>query len=97
MLILNKYKDILEDLVESLDIKYPAILKQIDLSSNDILCSKNNPSNFEMENDFLDRLQGQQQCRITPPILCSKNGDKKVREGKGRGTMENIKEVERRR
>ncbi len=56
----NKYKDILEDLVDSSDIKHPAIPRQINLPSNDIPSSKDNPSNPKMVNVFLDRSQRQQ-------------------------------------
>ncbi len=56
----NKYKDILEDLVDSLDVEHPAIPRQIDLPSNNIPGSKNNPSNPKMDDDFSDRSQGQQ-------------------------------------
>ncbi len=63
----NKYKDTLEDLVDSLDVEHPAILRQIDLPSDDIPGSKNDPSNPEIDDDLLDRSQGQQQYRITPP------------------------------
>lgn len=38
----NTYKNTLKDLVDSSDIKYLPILRQIDLSSNNILNSKNN-------------------------------------------------------
>ncbi len=62
----NKYKNILEDLVDSLDVEHPAISRQINLSSNDIPSSKDDPSDFQIDDDFLDRLQGQQQYRITP-------------------------------
>ncbi len=79
----NKYKDILEDLVDSSDIEHPAIPRQIDLPSDDISDSKDNPSNLKIDDDLLDRSQGQQQCQITPfPILGLKNGDEKVREEK---------------
>ncbi len=64
MSIPNKYKDTLKDLVDSSDIKHPAIPRQMDLVSDIIPGSKENPSNPEMNNDFLDRLQEQQQRRI---------------------------------
>lgn len=53
--ILNKYKNILENLVDSLDIKYPAIPKQINLPSNDIPGSKDDSSDFKIDNDFSDK------------------------------------------
>ena len=56
LLIPNKYKDIIEDLVDSSNVKYSAILRQIDLPSNDIANFKNNPNNPKMDNDLLDRL-----------------------------------------
>ena len=56
----NKYKDTHEDFVDNLDIKHPAIPKQIDLSNNDIPDSKDNPSNHKIDDDFSDRSQGQQ-------------------------------------
>ena len=55
----NNYKNILEDLVNSLDVEYLAISKQIDLSSNNIPNSKNNLSDPKMNNDLLDRSQEQ--------------------------------------
>ena len=66
MSISNKYKDILEDIIDSLDIKHPTILKKIDLLSNNIPNSKDNSSDPKMNDDFSDRLQEQQQCKITP-------------------------------
>ena len=54
--ILNKYKDTFEDLVNSLDIEHLAIPKQINLPSNNIPNSKDDPSNPKMGNDLLDRL-----------------------------------------
>ncbi len=63
----NKYKDTLEDLIDSSDVEHLAIPKQIDLLSNNISDSKDDPSNPKKDNDFLDRLERQQQCRITLP------------------------------
>ncbi len=57
--ILNKYKDTLEDLVNSLDIKRPAIPKQIDLLTDDISGSKNGPSDSKMDDNLSDRSQRQ--------------------------------------
>ncbi len=54
----NKYKDTLEDFVDSSDIKHLAIPKQIYLPSDDIPGSKDDPSNLEMDDDLLDRSQG---------------------------------------
>ncbi len=45
----NKYKDTLENLLESLDVEHPAIPMQIDLPSNDIPSSKDDPSNPELD------------------------------------------------
>lgn len=56
MLIFNKYKNILEDLIDSLDIKYSAIPKKIDLLNVNILGSKNNSSDLKIDNDLLDKL-----------------------------------------
>ncbi len=82
MLILNKYKNRLEDLVNSLDIKHLAIPKQIDLPNNNIPNSKDNPNDLKIDNYLSDRSQRHHQRRITPlPILGSKIGDKKVRGG----------------
>ncbi len=85
MSISNKYKDTLEDLVDSLDIEHPAIPKQIDLPSNDIPGFKNDPSNPKIDDDPLNRVQGQQQCQITPPpILGPKSSDERVKGGKSK-------------
>ena len=65
MAIPNKYKDILEGLIDSLDIKYLAILRQIDLSNDDIPNFKDKLSDFKIDKDLLDRSQGQQECWIT--------------------------------
>ncbi len=51
----NKYKDTLEDLVDSSDVEHPAIPRQIDLSSDDIPGSKNDPSNPKMDDILSDR------------------------------------------
>ncbi len=63
----NKYKDTLEDLVDSSDVEHPAIPRQIDLPSDDIPGSKDDPSNLKMDDVLSDRSQGQQQRQITPP------------------------------
>ena len=52
---LNKYKHILEDLVNSLNVEHAAIPRQINLPSNDIPGSKDNSSDSEIDNNFLDR------------------------------------------
>ena len=76
-------KKILKKLVDRSDIEYPAILRQIDLPNNDIPDFKDNPNDLEMDNDLLDRSQGQQQRQIIPPpILGPKSGDEKVKEEK---------------
>ena len=51
----NKYKDTLEDLVNSLDIERPTTQKPIDLLSNEI-----STSDPEVDDNPLDRSQGQQ-------------------------------------
>ena len=51
----NKYKDILENLVDSSDIEYPAISKQIDLLNDNISNSKNDLNDPKIDNNFLDR------------------------------------------
>ncbi len=83
MSIPNKYKYTLEDLIDSLDIEYLAIPRQIDLPSNDISDCKDDSSDPKKYKDFLDRWKGQQQCRNTPFLhLNPKNSDEKLREGK---------------
>ena len=57
--ILNKYKDTLKDLIDSLDVEHPAIPRQINLLSNHILSSKENPSDPKIDNDLLNRSQKQ--------------------------------------
>ncbi len=56
--ISNKYKDTLEDLINSSDVEHPAISKEIDLPSNDIPDSKNNASDPKIDDNLLDRSQG---------------------------------------
>ena len=83
MSIFNKYKDTLEDFIDSLDVEHPAISRQINLLSNDIPGSSNDPSDSKIDNHFSDRLQRQQQRRITPSLILGlKNGNEKVRRGK---------------
>ncbi len=83
LLIPNMYKDTFKDLVDSSNVKHLAIPLQINLPSNDISDSKDDPSNPEMDNDLLDRSQGQRQRRIIlSPILGLKSGDEKVKGGK---------------
>ena len=66
-----------------MDIKHLAILKQIDLPSNDIPSSKDNPSDLKIDDDILNKSQASYQCLITPSyILGRKIGDEKVRRGK---------------
>lgn len=80
ILILNKYKDILKDLVDCSDIEYLVILRQINLPNINIPDFKNDPSNPKINYDFSDRSQGQQQCRITPsPIFGPKSDLAKVK------------------
>lgn len=54
--ILNRYKNTLEDLIDSSDIKLLAIPRQTDLPSNDIPGSKDNPSDSKVNDDLLNRL-----------------------------------------
>lgn len=54
--IFTKYKNMLEDLIDSLVIKRLTILKQIYLLNNDIPSSQNNPNNLIIDNNFLNRL-----------------------------------------
>lgn len=61
MSIFNKYKNTLKNLVDRLDIEFLAILRSINLLSNDIPYSKDNPSDPKLNNYFLNKLQGQQQ------------------------------------
>ncbi len=73
----------LKNLVDSSDIERSIISRQIDLPSNDIPGSKNNPSDPKMDDDLLHRSQRQQQRQNTPPpVLGPKNIDNKVKEGK---------------
>lgn len=53
--ILTKYKDMLEDLIDSLVIKCPTISKQIYLLNNNILSSQDNSNNLIIDNNFLNR------------------------------------------
>lgn len=55
MLIPNKYKDKLRDLIDNLDIECLVILSQIDLPSNNIPDSKNDLSDLDLDDDLLDR------------------------------------------
>ena len=52
----NKYKNTLEDLVNSLDVEHLTILRQIDLPNNNIPTCKDNSSDSKIDNDFSDRL-----------------------------------------
>lgn len=45
----------LEDLIDSLVIKYPTISWQIYLLNNDIPSSQDNPNGFIIDNNFLDK------------------------------------------
>ena len=45
----NEYKNIFKNLIDSLDIEYLAIPKEINLPNNDILSSKNKLSNLEID------------------------------------------------
>lgn len=56
LLILNRYKNIFENFVNSLDIKCRAIPKQFDLPNHNILDSKDNLRNLEVENKLSNRL-----------------------------------------
>lgn len=51
---LNKYNDTTEDLVDSLNMKHPAILGLIASPSNDIPASENISSDLEVDNDILN-------------------------------------------
>ena len=53
--ISNKYKNLLEDFVDSFNIKYFTILKQINLPNNNISGSKDNSCNLNIDNNLLDR------------------------------------------
>ena len=55
LFICNKYKDTFKDLVDSSDVEYPTILKEINLPSNDIPGLKDNSSDPKIDNDLLDR------------------------------------------
>ncbi len=51
----NKYKDTFEDLIDSSDVEHLAILRQIDLLSNDSPRSKDDSNDPKMNNDFSNR------------------------------------------
>ncbi len=53
--ISNKYKNILDDFFDSLDIEHLTIPRQIDLPSNDIPSSKDDSSDPKMDDDFLNK------------------------------------------
>ncbi len=55
----NKYKYMLKNFINSLDIKRLIKLKQIDLLSNNISNFKDNLSDFELDNDLSDKSSGQ--------------------------------------
>lgn len=56
LIIFNQYKDTLDNLIDSLDnnsdIKLLAILKWIDILSNNILGLENSTSSLKKKNDF---------------------------------------------
>lgn len=81
MSIFNKYKDTLKNIIDSLYIKCLAILRQIDLSTNNIPGSKDNPSDPEVDDNLLGRSQRQQQCQDTLLLVLGfKSDNKKVKE-----------------
>ena len=55
LFISNKYKNIFEDLVDSLNIVYAAIPRQIDLPSNNISNFKDDLNESKIDNNLLDR------------------------------------------
>ena len=53
--ISNKYKNTLEDLINSSDSEYPIIPRQIDLPSDNISNFKDSPSDPKIDNDISNR------------------------------------------
>lgn len=74
MAILNQFKDTLDDLVDSsndsFDTELLAILKQVDVSSNDIPSPRDSPSGLEERRAISKNgSQRHHQCYVNPSFL----------------------------